>query len=222
MIRRRKTAGFTLLEVLVAVAIFAMIASMVWYSIAQTFRTIEIVQAPADTLRQARQVTSRVPADLAAAYLPFNLSATATVKYEFVADDEGSTDRVRFGALSHTKLYKDANESEQSEIEYFCESDPKKGGTYRLFRREDVVMDDRPDEGGVTHLVAEGVKEFELTYYDPQRDEWVDEWDTTRTEQSNRLPYAMRLKLTLVDQDDMERTWVTSATIRLAKPQEQR
>lgn len=222
MVRRSHIAAFTLLEVLVAIAVFAMIASMVWYSIAQTFRTIEIVQAPADTLRQARQVTSRVPADVSAAYLPFNLSPTANVKFEFVGDDEGSTDRVRFGSLSHTKFYQDANESDQAEIEYFCESNPKKAGTYNLFRREDVVMDDRPDEGGVTHLVSEDVKEFELSYYDSQRDEWTDEWDTTRTEHSNRLPYAFRMKLTLLDHDGQERTWVTAAIIKLAKPQEQR
>jgi len=220
--RRARKSGFTLLEVLVAVAVFAMISAMVWYSIAQTFRTIEIVQAPGDTLRQARQVTSRVPGELSAAYLPFNVSPTANVKFEFVGEDEGDTDRVRFPSLAHTKLYADANESDQSEIEYFCEPNPNKGGTYRLFRREDAVLDDRPDEGGITLLMAEDVKEFQLTYYDPQRDEWTDEWDTTRTEQSNRLPYAFRLKLTLVDSDGFDRTWFTAAMIRLAKPQEQR
>ena len=219
---RVKKSGFTLLEVLVAVAVFAMISAMVWYSIAQTFRTIEIVQAPGDMLRQARQVTSRVPAELSAAFLPFNASPTANVKFEFVGEDEGDTDRVRFASLAHTKLYADANESDQSEIEYFCEADSKKGGTYRLFRREDTVIDDRADEGGVTLLMAEDVKEFQLSYYDPQRDEWIEEWDTTRTDQSNRLPYAVRLKLTLIDPDGFERTWFTASTIRLAKPQEQR
>ena len=85
-----------------------------------------------------------------------------------------------------------------------------------------MVIDDRPDEGGVTLLMADDVKEFQLTYYDAQRDEWTDEWDTTRTDQSNRLPYAVRLKLTLVDPDGFDRTWFTASVIRLAKPQEQR
>jgi general secretion pathway protein J len=216
----RSQRAFTLLEVMVAVAVFAMISAMVWMSITQTFKTIDIVQAPQDTYRQARQITSRVPAELAGAYLPFNLSPTANVKYEFVGEDEGDTDRVRFDSIVHTKLYADANESDQSEIEYYCESNQK--GTYNLYRREDAVLDDRPDEGGVTLLMAEDVKEFELSYYDAQRDEWVEEWDTTRTDQSNRLPYAVRLKLTLLDSDGIDRTWVTATTIRLAKPQEQR
>ena len=217
----RRQGGFTLLEVMVAIAVFAMISALVWMSINQTFNTIDIVQAPQDTYRQARQITSRVPAEIASAYLPFNLSPTANVKYEFVASDEGDTDRVRFDSIAHTKLYADANESDQSEIEYYCESNAQ-NATYNLYRREDPVVDDRPDEGGTVHLLAEDVKEFELTYYDAQRDEWVEEWDTTRTDQSNRLPYAVRLKLTLLDPDGLERTWVTATTIRLAKPQEQR
>ena len=217
-----RRTGFTLIEVMVAVSVLALITVMVWYSINQTFLTMDIVRADADTVRQARQVTSRVPHELSAAYLPFNLSPTANVKYEFVGNDEGDTDRVRFDSLAHTKLYQDVNESDQSEIEYFLENNPKKSGTYRLFRREDPVIDDRPDEGGVTMLLAEDVKEFQLSYYDPNRDEWVDDWDTTRTDQSNRLPYAIRLKLTLVDSDGIDRTWITSSLVRLAKPQEQR
>lgn len=218
----RTRAGFTLLEVLVAVAVLAMITAMVWYSINQTFLAMDIVRADADTIRQARQVSSRVPHELSAAFLPMNLSPTSNVKYEFVAEDEGDTDRVRFATIAHTKLYQDVNESDQSEVEYFCETNPKKSGTYRLFRREDPVIDDRPDEGGVTLLVAEDVKEFELSYYDSNRDEWIDDWDTTRTDQSNRLPYAMRLTLTLVDPDGFDRTFVTSSIIRMAKTQEQR
>jgi prepilin-type N-terminal cleavage/methylation domain-containing protein len=62
----RRERAFTLLEVMVAVAVFAMISALVWVSISQTFKTIDIVQAPQDTYRQARQVTSRVPAELAA------------------------------------------------------------------------------------------------------------------------------------------------------------
>lgn len=218
----RTRRGFTLLEVMVAVAILAMITAMVWYSISQTFRTIDIVRSDADTVRQARQVTSRVPHEIAAAFLPLNVSPTSNAKYEFVAEDGGDTDRVRFASLAHTKLYQDVNESDQSEIEYFCESNPRKSGTYRLFRREDPVIDDRPDEGGVTLLLAEDVKEFNLTYYDPLRDQWVDDWDSTRTEHSNRLPYAVRLRLTLVDPDGFDRTFVTSSIIRMAKTQEQR
>ena len=220
--RARRHSGFTLLEVLVAVAIMAMITAMVWYSINQTFLAMDIVRADADTVRQARQVTSRVPHELAAAFLPANLSPTAAVKYEFVAEDEGDTDRVRFVTIAHTKLYQDVNESDQSEVEYFCESNPRKTGTFRLFRREDNVVDDRPDEGGVTLMLAEDVKEFELSYYDANRDQWIEDWDTTRTDQSNRLPYAIRLKLTLVDPDGLDRTFVTSSILRMAKTQEQR
>ena len=125
----RGRRGFTLIEVLVAVAVLALIMTLVWYAFAQTFRAIDIVRADSDMLRQARQVTTRVPYDLSMAFLPTSFAPTANAKYEFVGEDHGETDRVHFDALSHTKFYKDANESESAEVEYFLESQSKPGRT---------------------------------------------------------------------------------------------
>ena len=221
-VRMAGEAAFTLLEVLIAVAIMAMISALLWYSFHQTFQTIDMVRADADMLRQARQVTSRVPNELASAFLPTIVSLTSNVKYEFVGEDDGETDRVRFVSMSHTKLYQDANESDQSEVEYYTEDDPRHAGLNRIVRREDSVIDDEPDEGGSTVIIAEKVKSFELEYYDANKDSWTGDWDTTRVEHNARLPYAVRMRLTLVDSDGMDRTWVTATTVRLAKVTEQR
>lgn len=218
----RRRAGFTLIEVLIAVAVMAMITGMLWYSFSQTFKAIDRVQEDADMYRQARQVTSRVPGELAGAFLPTITSPTSQVKYEFVAEDDGDTDRVRFVSIAHTKLYTDANESDQAEIEYFTEPDRKRPGLYRVMRRVDAVPDDRPEEGGATFVVAEGVKEFNLSWYDANKDTWVDYWDTTKIEHNQRLPYSVRLLVTMVDSRGEDRTWATAAMIRLAKPSDPR
>lgn len=221
-----REAGFTLLEVMIAIAILALMMTMIWYSFAQVFRTIDVVRADSDLLRQVRQVTSRIPDELSESYLPDNnfSSPSVTVKYEFVGTDNGELDRVRFLAFAHTKFYEDANESDECELEYWTESDrnPKNQGLYKLMRREDTTPDDRPDEGGTTLVIADRVKSFNLQYYDPNRDQWYDEWDTTRADNANRLPYAVRMKVVFVDSDKQDREFVTATTIRLAKPQEPR
>lgn len=221
--RLSRHEGFTLLEVMVAVAILALMSALVFYSFSQTFKTIDIVRADSDLLRTARQVTSRIPQELSEAYLPDQFSSpNVTVKYEFVAEDRGDLDRVRFQAFAHTKYYQDANESDEAELEYWTEADPRHAGLYRLMRREDSTPDDRPNEGGTTLVVADRVKVFNLQYYDPNRDQWYDTWDTNRSDNANRLPYAVRLKIVFVDSDKREREFITATTIRLAKAQEPR
>ena len=114
------------------------------------------------------------------------------------------------------------------ERQYYTESQtskpcPKnKSGCYRLMRREASVIDDRPEEGGTPMVIAENVRKFELSYYDQQKDQWLDNWDTNKTNQAQRLPYAVRLKLTMMDSDGIERTWATATILRLAKPSDQR
>jgi general secretion pathway protein J len=223
----RREAGFTLLEVLVAAAIMALISVLLWWTFAQTFKAIDMVRADSDMFREARQVTTRVPAEIGEAFLPTNVSPTSNAKFEFVGEDKGDTDRVHFDALAHTKFYADANESDQAEIEYYTEpqtrSGPKgKSGLYKLFRREAPVIDDRPEEGGSALVIAENVRKFELSYYDPQRDQWYDNWDTNKTDQAGKLPYAVRMKVTMVDSDGFDRTWATATILRLAKPSDQR
>ncbi|HVO30364.1 MAG TPA: hypothetical protein VMV18_06495, partial [bacterium] len=65
-------------------------------------------------------------------------------------------------------------------------------------------------------------KVFNLQYYDANRDQWYDAWDTNRSDNANRLPYAVRMKVVFVDSDKREREFITATTIRLAKAQEQR
>ncbi len=207
---------------MIATAVFAMITGMLWYSFAQTFKSIDRVREDSDMYRQARQVTSRVPGELSGAFLPTITSPTSNVKYEFVAEDSNDTDRVRFLTIAHTKLYRDVNESDLAEVEYFTETDTQHPGLYRILRRVDAVPDDRPEEGGSTYVIAEGVKEFNLSFYDANKDAWVDYWDTTKIEHNARLPYAVRLTLTLVDSDKQDRTWATAGMIRLAKPSDPR
>ena len=89
-------------------------------------------------------------------------------------------------------------------------------------RRIDTTVDDDFEEGGKVFPVATGVKELTFRYYDHSKDDWYDHWDTTRLENSNKLPYAVEYTITFVDNAKNEFTFTSRTRIRMAQPSEER
>ena len=113
------------------------------------------------------------------------------------------------------------------EVEYYLESQTKPGpknigGLYRLMRREKSVIDNDPAHGGQSLVIAENVRKLVFAYYDPTKDDWKGSWDTTDSSTQNQLPYAVRMKITMVDSDGQDHTWAVATIVRLAKAQDPR
>jgi general secretion pathway protein J len=64
-------------------------------------------------------------------------------------------------------------------------------------------------------VLFEGVKKLEFEYWDSQRKEWDDEWDTRRTEQKAILPTRVRITVVALDENGKEARYTTQARILL-------
>lgn len=116
----------------------------------------------------------------------------------FIAKESGGSSRVDFTSFAHRRLYRNAHESDQSELSYFVVNDPKNTTKRVLARREQRRVDDDFQKGGQSQILIENIRKFELTFYDPLTNEWASNWDSTQTSgQPNRLPMQAKILITV-------------------------
>ncbi len=217
---RRASEGLTLIEIMVSVAVFSMVAITIWTATSQTARTRDIVTKVHERNHQVRAAFEMITRDLQAAFLSshraLNEPDHETV---FIGQDHGDEDRVDFVAFTHERRYRDVNESDQAEIGYFIADDKEDSHRKNLVRREDAYLDTEPLEGGQYLVLVENVVAFSLEYYDLEFNEWQDTWDSNDEDaEVDLLPYQVRIKLTALDRRDKEVTYGTQVPIYMRSP----
>lgn len=214
----RPARGFTLLEVVIAVGITAMIGALITAAFQSGYRAKELVESEADKYRALRTGTDRMVREITSAFVSDHYDNR---RYRDQNDRPtnfiGTRDRLLFSSMAHQRLYADAKESDQMVVEYFTRSTTPPGGQSRtdLIRRENPSLDERMDKGGHEDALIEGVKRIDFAYWDSDKKDWVDEWDTRRLEKKSILPVRVRIGLTAVDETGKEVHYVTQTRIVL-------
>ncbi len=211
-----RARGFTLVEVLIAMAITATMAIMTIGSLRQIDRASQVARAQDERYAAARLALARLSQEVSMAFLSDNFD---TRRYRdaptlFV----GREDELLFTTFAHTRLYRDAKESDQSVVEYSLQADPESSGERVLVRREKPRLDDEPDRGGRKDLVADHVTSLRLQYWDPKRRDWVREWTTRTVEHAKELPPRVRIELEMTLADRRTEKFVTEARIEMRTP----
>lgn len=215
---RRAIRGFTLMEVMVAVAITALMGTIVSMAFQTGFRAKEVVEGEAEHYRMVRVAMNRMAREIGSAFVsdrydPKRYRDQNDRPTNFV----GAKDRLLFTTFAHQRLYTDSKESDQAVVEYFIETSTEKGakGRQDLKRRVNPNIGERMDRGGTTDVLFEGIKKLEFDYWDSERKEWDDEWDTRRTERKSFLPTRVRITIVALDENGKEARYTTQARIML-------
>jgi general secretion pathway protein J len=199
--KRKRRSGMTLIEIMAAMAILAMVASLLYSAFVQTARTKERVESEMDRYHEIYSGMERIAQELSMAYTSAHRNPNEVLRTMitgFIAKDSGSNARVDFTSFSHRRLYRNAHESDQNELGYFVTYDPKRSGVRVLARREQRRVDDDFTKGGQSQILIDNVRSFELSFLDPITAEWASTWDTTQTAmQPNRLPAQAKILLTV-------------------------
>jgi general secretion pathway protein J len=213
----RTSPGFTLLEVMIAVAITAVIGAMAAGVYQQVDRAASVARDQGERYAGARLALTRMSREVSMAFLSEHYDRARYRDRPTLF--KGDTDKVLFTTMAHVRLVQDAKESDQSVVEYLVQRDPVSGED-ALYRREKVRVDDEPDRGGRTDLVATHVKRLSLRYWDLKRKEWVREWSTRTPEKLNELPTRVRVELELMLADGRTEKFTTQARVAITAPLE--
>jgi general secretion pathway protein J len=208
-----------MIEVLVALAILAMMVVTVYSSFHGTAQGMQHTQRMQERYMMVRNALNTVANDVSMAYLSFNRPADETRHFTlFEGRDNFEADSLTFSALAHLRVRKDADESDQALIQYFLEDDPEDSSRQHLYRREGRrLTGDLPEKLGdyfPAYVLCEDVQSFDVEYWDVQKEEWIEEWQTMVNDaQPDRLPERIKVKLGVLDHAGELRFYTTQVSL---------
>lgn len=203
--------GFTLLEILIAMAILAILATLVYASFDSSMKVIDRVDQGSDVFRQARLVLTRVSEDLSMAYRPKgDISPDAIFIGRDAVVAGRAQDSLRFTSLSHLRTLPDEPASDFNLIEYSLELDPEEE-TWALLRKEEANPYSLTESGGAV-LLAEKIHSLDLRYFDGKT--WVDDWDPAINQ---GLPWVVAIEIKFQEPGGDQRSFQSWVELALAK-----
>lgn len=196
----RGKRAFTLLEVMVAIGIVAMLGVLIYGAFIGMSRSRKNMEHVGNRYQQGRQALNRMSRELTSAFIsghqPFQ-QLQYVRETMFIGTDSRPADRVDFTSFAYRRLKANSHESDQAEFSYFAAEDPETGNL-DLVRRVQKYIDDEPGRGGVVQVIAENIDSFDIKYFDPLTSEWLDTWDSIQpAAQIGRLPGAVWITLWL-------------------------
>lgn len=226
-LRRRNARGFTLIEIMLALAILATIIALTWSTVSSSFRFRAASLDKFERYRAVQQAMDRMSRELSMAFItnigryPTNDQGEVTYQTDFI----GREDELTFTSLAHVRTRADEPAGEQVEISYRIESRRDEDGELRehLVRRAQAPIDDDPEEGGTLFVMLPDVERVRFEYWDGTReiagDAWTRRWEAIN-DHDGALPARVRITIE-VPHPLMERetlTFVTQTQIFLQTP----
>jgi len=211
--------GFTLLEVMIAIAVLAMIGAITWKSFDGAYGLKQRVERAEDRDQTVRGALDRISREVSMTFLSEHYDRKRFPERAplFRLKDGRREASLTFTSLAHQRLHVDAKESDEAVFEYRLDRDE---GKTSLFRRVKPQIDEDSDRGGERAVLAEDVLRFSVQAWDPKDREWRDEWDSNSPQRTGGVlvPPRVRIAITVKDEQGKERTWSTQARLQLIQP----
>ncbi|MGE5808874.1 MAG: type II secretion system protein GspJ [Nitrospirota bacterium] len=207
LLRTPNSSGFTLLEVLIAVAIMSAIVTVIYASFSTTSRNVQQAEEIRDSADLARVLLAKLSDDIANAYINVNMNAPAvvTIIYGKKGEEKLEEEQIRRDAISLTTLTNvrapGTKETDLWEVGYFFK-EKAKGSGFVLKRREKRELGNVSPalEGDfIEYEVTDRVESLKFRYFDIGAQQWVDEWDSRTKVATNLYPKAVEITLALDD-----------------------
>jgi len=217
--------GFSLLEVLVAVFILALMSLIIWQITNNAYRGANNAKDYDKIYQYGHVALKRITGDFASAYLigpsfQGQLSdGTVAVETSFTGENQGDADMVNFVSFSHRRMIRNERKCDQVEVGYYVSECPDSEEKLNcLMRRESAVIDTDSKTGGEEFPIAKNIKKFNLSYYDENKKEWRDDWNSKDPVYFGKLPQAVRVTISFPHpkEEDGEIVFTTAVEVPLS------
>jgi general secretion pathway protein J len=200
-------AGFTLLEILIALFIFSLIVSVVFVSFREIAYSAGIVNKSNDDYEMAYGCFDLIRRDMASIYItqkpfyvsPSNTSEKDPFRVEGKTEIAGGASMpvIRFTTRCHLPVNRD-NRKGIAEVVYYTDESQEYG---TILRRSDRVMFEEEFKRKKTHpVILRKIKSLTVTYYDEDGKDY-DEWDSETNDTGYATPSSIRIRVEIADED---------------------
>jgi general secretion pathway protein J len=182
--------GFTLVEIMVAMSILALVLVAIYSTWTAILRSSKVGLDAAAAVQRAR-IAARVIEESLGSTVSFNANQQL---YGFDAEN-GSEAYLTF--VSHlSKSFPRSGKFGDLDVRRvtFSLERGTDGGDQLVLRQTPVLMETDRDEKDYPLVLAKNVKKFAIDFWDLRQQEWVDEWKDT-----NQLPVLVKVTLRLTD-----------------------
>jgi len=205
--RDRAVAGFTLIEVVLALTIFALLAGVVYGAFALGQGAVAKTQASAE-----RNQKRRAGVDLLGSYIRSAFPYRSTPLDQTIFFD-GASDHLAFISAYSQAL----GGRGMAKIQIFAQDADRGQAALSVEETTPVRLSGDGGDSGPSHrlVLREGIKDFRLAYLDPQAEAetWEDRWDG---QERRILPRAVRL--TYQDERGREVRWTFPVMMMVLAP----
>lgn len=163
-----RAAGFTLIEVMIASALMALILVSAYACLSAGYASQKIVEPRAEILQNARVAMALMTADLRAA-CPLSADAEFIGTTRVLGDAEA--DNLDFATHNHTPRH--PGEGDYCQESFYLDQDAVTGRLSLCRRRNPIIAPD-PLAGGSREEIATGVRGLKLEYTDGL--DWYPTW----------------------------------------------
>jgi general secretion pathway protein J len=217
---RRRGAGFTLLEMMLAITIMGFMTALLWGSFSRTAQIKKRTEAAQDRVHAARVALMRISREIEMAYMSFSFNqALQERRTMFIGAPHADFDELRFSWFGHQRLRADSAEGDTAVVMYYAEPDPVDRRAINLIRRETrrIEQKDPKTIPGESYILCPGVTRLKFQYYDFRNKQWKEEWNTMGADGLPYLPSHVRITLGLLDERGQEMTFSSAARIQMTE-----
>ncbi len=186
---KNRQRAFTLVEVMVAVGIFALVITAVYAAWTQVLRSTEAGKRAAADAQRERTTLRTIEEALSGAVL-FTENA---VLYSFAADTPGAFSELSFVARLPETFWGNRFFAGQSTRRVSFAVEPSTdGAANQLVLRQSSLLATAGDAGVHSTVLVGNVDQFYIEFWSAAVSQWITEWDST-----NQIPKLMRVQLAM-------------------------